>query len=132
MKDLLPHLPAVPPVLYWIAGLLLAWRWLRRELTPRRVLSIFETDGVLSARQLLAWVLAVFGMCMLAAGRLNVEGLSSLLGWVVGLFGIGGIVKAAAAVKPAATVNAAQADVHTRNTTINSTTAPTITDDAPN
>ncbi|SNC62176.1 hypothetical protein SAMN06265337_0618 [Hymenobacter gelipurpurascens] len=116
--------PVSEPLLHtglWALGILLLWFWLRKELTPRVFLSIFETDGVLSARQILAWVLAIYGMAMRAAGRLDNDGLDVCLQASFILFGIGGFVKAAAVVKPSTTVNARKIDakIDTENMTMN-------------
>lgn len=80
--------------------------WLRKDLTPKLFLSIFETTGVLSARQILAWIIALFGLCMRAAGRLDNDGMEKCFEWATLLFGIGGAVKAVAAIKPTTTVQA--------------------------
>lgn len=93
-------------ILLWGAGIGLVWFWLRKELTPKRFLTIFETDGTLSARQLLAWILALYGMSMRAAGRLDNDGLDVCLQASFILFGIGGAVKVAERIKPATQINA--------------------------
>ena len=90
-------------------GLTLA-RWLRKELTPRAFLSIWQTDGVLSSRQILAWVIACYGMYMRYLGNLDNDGLWKCFEASFILFGIGGAVKAVAAIKPTTTVNAKQVD----------------------
>jgi|GEM_PF-6073318 len=86
--------------LAWLLPALLLFLWLRPVLTPAKALSLFETGGVLSARQLLAWVLAIYGLSMRAAGRLDDAGLENILQWVAALFAVGGLVKAAAVVGP--------------------------------
>lgn len=102
----------------------LVYWWLRSELTPRRVISIFETEGVLSARQILAWVLAIFTMCMLAAGRISPSQAESLLLIPLGLFGFGTLPKVADKLKAPTTVNARQvkAQVETDSLTMNGAT----------
>lgn len=111
-------------VALWAIGLFCIWFWLRKDLTPARFLSIFETDGVLSSRQLLAWVLAIYGMAMRAAGRLDNDGLDICLQASFILFGIGGAVKLADKIKPATTVNAnnVQADVTAANVSVSTST----------
>ena len=109
----LPSVPAgVLPVVAWALAGLLLWLWLRRELTPKRFLSIWETDGTLSSRQILAWVVACFGMFMRAGGQFDNEGMQVCFECSFILFGIGGVVKAAGRLKPAANiVQAKKADV---------------------
>ncbi|OGX80850.1 hypothetical protein BEN47_06220 [Hymenobacter lapidarius] len=100
MTIALPSLSfALLTALLWAGLAFLLWLWLRRELTPKRFLSIWESDGVLSTRLLLATVLSGFGMAMYAAGRMDDGGLSQLLGWVTGMLAVGGVVKAAASLK---------------------------------
>ncbi|MDO7851407.1 hypothetical protein [Hymenobacter convexus] len=60
-------------VLLWISIGGLTWLWLKGELTPKRFLTTFESEGVLSIRLMLAAVWSAFIMCMLAAGRLTVD-----------------------------------------------------------
>ncbi|MDO7846491.1 hypothetical protein Q5H92_08990 [Hymenobacter sp. M29] len=60
-------------VLLWISLGALVWLWLKGELTPKRFLTIFESESVLSIRLILAAVWSGFIMCMLAAGRLTVD-----------------------------------------------------------
>lgn len=124
------NLPSLPHEYYavacWAVGLLILWFWLRKDLTPARFLSIFETEGTLSARQLLAWVLAIYGMSMRAAGRLDNDGLDVCLQASFILFGIGGAVKVADRIKPATTVNAANVDakVQANDVTVNESFSP--------
>ena len=105
--------PAIPVEALRTATILVlvvcAARWLRKDLTPRRLLSIFETNGVLSARQILAWIIALFGLFMRAADHLDNQGMEQCFEWATLLFGIGGAVKAVAALKPT-TVNAEKGD----------------------
>jgi hypothetical protein len=105
---------------------LLLWLWLRHELTPAKVLSIFETDGTLSARQILAWVLAFYGMLMRAAGRLDNDGMKMCFDCSFILFGIGGAVKVADKIKPPTTISAktVTAEVKTDTTNIAPTETP--------
>ena len=102
----MPYLLFLLHLLAWVFLLLLLWLWLRKELTPRRFLSIFETDGVLSARQVFAWVVGVWALAMRTAGRIDNETFRYALESVWVLFGIGGLVKAVGAIKPGTTVNA--------------------------
>ncbi|HEX8658249.1 MAG TPA: hypothetical protein VF690_11960 [Hymenobacter sp.] len=97
---LLLHLAA------WAAVLFLLWLWLRKELTPKRFLSIFETDGTLSSRQILAWVIAIWALGMRSADRITDDTLRIALEAVMVLFGIGGLVRAVDKYKPSTTVNA--------------------------
>lgn len=97
---LLLHLAA------WVFLVLFLWLWLRRELTPKRFLSIFETEGVLSARQLLAWVIAIWAMGMRSANRIDNETFATALESTWVLFGIGGIARAVEKYKPAPVVKA--------------------------
>jgi hypothetical protein len=46
--------------------------WLKGTLTPERFLSIFESEGVLSIRLILAAIVVIFTLCMQAADRLAV------------------------------------------------------------
>ncbi|RFP63483.1 hypothetical protein D0N36_19275 [Hymenobacter lapidiphilus] len=46
--------------------------WLRRELTAKRFLTLFESENSLSLRLVLAAAVVVFTLLMQAAGRLNV------------------------------------------------------------
>jgi hypothetical protein len=109
--NLPPHLPFyLIQAACWVVLVLGLRYWLRDELTPKRFLTIFESHNVLSSRLILAWVLAIFGMCMYAAGRMNDNGLWGLLGWVVGLFGIGGVVNATAAIKGDTNIKAEKVD----------------------
>ena len=85
-------------------------RYLRKDLPPDKFLSIWETDGVLSSRQILAWVIACYGMYMRYLGNLEDEGLWKCFEASFILFGIGGAVKAVAAIKPGTTANAKQVD----------------------
>lgn len=110
-----PWLPPSPLTPYavlsaglWLllAGLL--WLWLRKELTPKRFLSIWESDGVLSTRLLGATALLVWAMSMYSAGRMQGADLESVLQWVGVFFAVGGAVKAAGALQPNTTVNAKQ------------------------
>jgi hypothetical protein len=78
--------------------------------TPARFLAIWETDGVLSSRQIAAWVLLLWSLFMRSAGRIDNEALRIGLEMVVVLFGIGGIVKAVGKVKPGINVQAEQVD----------------------
>jgi hypothetical protein len=99
LADILLHLPAWPravlPALWWVAGTTVLWAWLRGELTPKRFLSIWTSDGVLSVRLLGATVLLIWSMCMYSAGRMDDGGLGQVLGWVAGFFAVGGVVKVA-------------------------------------
>jgi hypothetical protein len=103
------NLPAIPPavwpLLLWVLPFAALAYWQRNTLTPAKALSIFESDGVLSARQILAWVVSLYGMLMRAAGRLDDAGLNACFQCSFILFGIGGLVKAAAVVGPT-TINA--------------------------
>ena len=93
-------------LLAWVFLVLFLWLWLRKELTPKRFLSIWESDNVLSSRQILAWVLAIWALGMRSAGRIDNESFRYALESVWVLFGIGGAVKAVEKYKPAPTVNA--------------------------
>lgn len=62
-------LAALPYLYGALAGLLLA-AWLRGALSPRWVLSLFESEGVPSIRLVLAFVVVVYTLCMQQAGRL--------------------------------------------------------------
>jgi hypothetical protein len=71
-------------------GLLLGFAcwWLRGTLTPAKFLSLFESEGVLSIRLVLAAVVVVFTLCMEAGGRLAlamVEANFFLAGTLLGL-----------------------------------------------
>ena len=111
-ENLLALLSFVLPVLAWAAGFLLLWLWLRHDLTPKKFLSIWETDGTLSSRQILAWVVAVFGMSMRAAGRLDNAGMEICFECSFILFGIGGAVKLADKIKlPGTEVTAKKAEI---------------------
>ncbi|RSK50132.1 hypothetical protein [Hymenobacter rigui] len=104
------NLPTLPDTFFLYAVRLLValllWLWLRKELTPKRVLSIWESEGVLSSRQILAWVVALFGLFMRAADRIDNDALSHCFECSFILFGIGGAVQLASKIKPATTVNA--------------------------
>jgi len=105
------NLPAISAAvlhgLFVLTAILLLWLWLRKELTPKRFLSIWESDtGVLSSRQILAWVIAIYGMYGRYLGNLDNDGLGRCFEAAFILFGIGGLVQAAAKIKPATTINA--------------------------
>lgn len=105
-------LPSLAPLAYPVATALLwgalvgmLWFWLRAELTPRKFLSIWESDGILSTRLLAATALLVWGMFMYSANRMDDAGLGQLLGWVTGFFAVGGVSKVANALSSPTTVN---------------------------
>lgn len=114
---------------YLLGGLItaLAFLWLRKELTPAKALSLFESEGVLSMRLVLAFAVVVFTLCMQAKGRLTtmmVEANYTLAGILLGL-GVGKVVgKAFASRAPDTTVNAKKADVHGEKITVNGGAAP--------
>ena len=99
----LVHAAFAAVVVVWL------WFWLRKDLTPACFLAIWETDGVLSSRQIAAWVL-LWSLFMRSAGRIDNDALRIGLEMVVVLFGIGGIVKAVGKVKPGINVQADQVD----------------------
>ena len=100
----------------WLGIVVFAWFWLRGELTPARFLTIFESEAVLSIRLILAAGWSVFIMCMLSAGRVNVDE-AVKLSTIVELLLSYGIVKvlgkawAERPAAPPATVNAKKANV---------------------
>lgn len=111
-------LPLLPDYLVtaaaWLALALLLWFWLRKELTAAKIISIWETDGCLSARQILAWVVVLYGLFMRAAGRIDNDGMESCFECGFILFGIGGAVKFAERIKPVTTtVNSKKTDIST-------------------
>lgn len=118
----------------WVLGVFLLWLWLHKELTPKRFLSIWETDGTLSSRQILAWVTALYGMAMRAAmvtdaagkvtPRLDNDGLDVCLQASFILFGIGGFVKAAEKIKPTPNVTVKKVDEMNVGSTPNAPGAP--------
>ncbi|MET4106060.1 hypothetical protein [Hymenobacter sp. UYP22] len=115
MKITLPPLPeSMLTAAGWLALALLLWLWLRKELTPTKIISIWETDGCLSARQILAWVVVLYGLFMRAAGRIDNAALESCFECGFILFGIGGAVKLAERIKPVTTtVNSKKTDIKT-------------------
>ena len=94
----------------WLLLAALLWLWLRKELTPKRFLSIWESDGVLSTRLLGATALLVWAMSMYSAGRMQDTGLGQVLTWVAAFFAVGSAAKAVGALQPNTTVNAKQVD----------------------
>lgn len=105
-------LPSLASLLYpalnallWGALVGMLWYWLRGELTPRKFLSIWESDGILSTRLLAATALLIWGMFMYSARRMDDAGLGQLLGWVTGFFAVGGVSKVANAFSAPTTVN---------------------------
>jgi hypothetical protein len=102
--------------LLWISLGLFCWLWLKGELTPKRFLTIFESEKVLSIRLVLAAVWSVFIMCMLAAGRFTVEEAVRLnaITELLLLYGTAKVLGRAWAERPAApapTIKTKQADV---------------------
>ena len=86
----------------WGLLLGLSWWWLRGELTPRWLLSLFESEGVPSIRLVLAALIVLFTLCMEAAARLAlavVEANFFLAGTLLGL-GTAKIVGKAFAQRP--------------------------------
>lgn len=84
--------PAVAAVLPYVAGALAAaaaWRWLRRDLTPRWLLSLVESEGVPSIRLLLAGAVVLFSLFMQAAGRLPLGVLEANYTFAAVLLGLG-------------------------------------------
>lgn len=98
----------------WVFAILVVFLWMRKVLTPAAVLSIWQTDGVLSARQILAWVISIYGMCMRSAGNLDNEGMRYCFEASMILFGIGAVPKVAERLKAPTTVKANTAEIDTK------------------
>jgi hypothetical protein len=106
----------VTRALLWLALGLLFWLWIKRSLTPTRFLTIFESEGVLSVRLILATVVVLFTLCMQASERLSaalVEANYFLAGTLLGL-GTAKVVGKAFAKRPSeppATITTKKAEV---------------------
>ncbi|MBF9223005.1 hypothetical protein [Hymenobacter ruricola] len=119
--------------LLWIALGLFGWLWLKGELTPKRFLTIVESEGGLSIRLILAAVWSGSIMCMLAAGRFTVDE-AVKLNAITELLLLYGTVKvlgsrfARRPPPPPATIQAQKADVDVAgNATFQSSTPPAPT-----
>lgn len=90
--------------------------WLRKELTPSRFMTLFESENSLSLRLVLAAAVVVFTLLMQAAGRLNsleVEANYTFAGLLLGL-GVAKLVgKAFAERAPETTVVSKKTDIKT-------------------
>lgn len=111
---------------HYLAGALVfvaAWLFMRRELTPARVLSLFESENSLSIRLVLATVVVLFTLFMQAAGRLDtlkVEANYTFAGLLLGL-GVAKLVGKAFAERPPET------KIQSKNTNL---TAENVTNNA--
>lgn len=102
----------VMPYILWGLGWLLFFFYLRGQLTPKRLLSIWETEGVLSGRQIMAWIIGLYGLYGRCTGRLSAADMEACFQAAYILFGIGGVVNAVSKYKPApAQVNAGEMKV---------------------
>lgn len=116
--------------LLWLSIGLLTWLWLKGELTPKRFLTTFESEGVLSIRLILAAVWSVFIMCMLSVGRFTVDE-AVKLNAITELLLLYGTVKvlgsrfAKRPPEPAPTIQAQKADVAVAGDANFSTTSKT-------
>jgi hypothetical protein len=90
--------------LYTLCTCFLLWLWLRRELTPARFLTFFESENSLSIRLLLATVWTFFVMVMLAHGHIDEDGAVKLMYFpeILLVAGVGKIALKSFAARPAA------------------------------
>lgn len=63
--------------------------WLRKELTPARFLTIFQSEGVLSTRLILGFAVVAYCMTMDAAGHMANSRLETWLLFAGSLIGLG-------------------------------------------
>lgn len=101
-----------------IVTAIFVFAWLRKELTPRWVLSVVESEGVASARLILGSIAGIVTLCLQCAdGRISHE--MAMLNWeaVFGLFALGpvklvGKAWASRPPEPAPQINAKKVDAN--------------------
>jgi hypothetical protein len=81
------------PTALWALVMLLVLYNLRKAITATKALEIVSTDGVLSGRQVLAWVMAIWTMCMYYAERMSIEGVDKMFTIIVGMYLVGQVNK---------------------------------------
>lgn len=116
-----PSMDSILPVAAWAAVVVGAFLWLHEEITPRKVVSMFESENSLSLRLILAAVVTAFTLCMQSVGRLSTELVEINYVYAGTLLGLGVakvISKAFAERKPGAQVNAKNATIESQNTTV--------------
>lgn len=115
------------PLLVWGGVAFMIYMLLRSELSPKRIVSLFESEGSLSIRLVLATVVVLYTLHMETKKDVNILLVEANLAFAATLLGLGAakiVGKAFAERPPETTVNSKKTELHADKVVNNATDAP--------